>query len=87
MGIVMKNEFQSLFFKTRKEVIFIRKITKLIILHYFSITIYLTQHIRKSIKGWYHRRYISPYSVQMRKNTDQKNLRICTLFTQCEQLF
>ena len=39
MGIVMKNEFQSLFFKTRKEVIFIRKITKLIILHYFSITI------------------------------------------------
>ena len=27
---------------------------------------------------------ISPYSVQMRENTDQKKLRIWTLFTQCE---
>ena len=27
-------------------------------------------------------RSISPYSVQMRENTDQKNLRIWTLFTQ-----
>ena len=26
---------------------------------------------------------ISPYSVRMRENTDQKNLRIWTLFTQC----
>ena len=26
---------------------------------------------------------ISPYSVRMRKNTDQKELRIWTLFTQC----
>ena len=26
---------------------------------------------------------ISPYSVQMRQNTDQKKLRIWTLFTQC----
>ena len=29
-------------------------------------------------------RSISPYSVQMRENTDQKKLRIWTLFTQCE---
>ena len=28
-------------------------------------------------------RSISPYSVQMRENTDQKKLRIWTLFTQC----
>ena len=27
--------------------------------------------------------HISPYSVRMRENTDQKNLRIWTLFTQC----
>ena len=27
---------------------------------------------------------ISLYSVQMRENTDQKKLRICTLFTQCQ---
>ena len=29
-------------------------------------------------------RSISPYSVRMRENRDQKNLRIWTLFTQCE---
>ena len=29
---------------------------------------------------------ISPYSVRMRENTDQKKLRIWTLFTQCQQL-
>ena len=28
----------------------------------------------------------SPYSVQKRENTDQKNLRILTLFTQCRCL-
>ena len=27
--------------------------------------------------------HISPYSVRMWENTDQKKLRICTLFTQC----
>ena len=27
--------------------------------------------------------HISPYSVRMRENTDQKKLRIWTLFTQC----
>ena len=29
---------------------------------------------------------ISPYSVQMRENTDQKKLRISILFTQCLDL-
>ena len=30
---------------------------------------------------------ISPYSVRMRENTDQKKLRIWTLFTQCKILW
>ena len=29
---------------------------------------------------------ISPYSVRMRENTDQKKLRIWTLFTQCKKI-
>ena len=28
---------------------------------------------------------ISPYSVRMRENTDQKKIRIWTLFTQCSK--
>ena len=28
---------------------------------------------------------ISPYLVQMRENTDQKKLRVWTLFTQCKR--
>ena len=50
-------------------------------------------HIRSYISGPYFpafglntERYlrISPYSVRVRKNTDQKKLRIWTLFTQCD---
>ena len=37
-------------------------------------------HIRTEYKKM---RSISPYLVRMRKNTDQKKLRIWTLFTQC----
>ena len=39
---------------------------------------------KKGITAWRVSKYgdISPYSVQMRENTDQKKLRIWTLFTQ-----
>ena len=41
----------------------------------------------KAITAWKVSKYgvfSRPYSVQMRKNTDQKKLRIWTLFTQCK---